>query len=66
MDPISTTGAVSSIRAALQVLVVGCPPVDAACHLPFKEAELAQCHNILSQTQDNRVQALQYTQEVEY
>lgn len=56
MDPISPTGAVSSIRAALQVLVVGCPPVDAACHLvTFKRAELAQCHNILSQTQDNKL-----------
>lgn len=32
MDPISPTGAVSSIRAVLQVLAVGCEPVDTARH----------------------------------
>lgn len=70
MDPISPTGAVSSIRAALQVLAVGCTPVDAARHsLTFKRHELAQqrkqCQSILSQTQDNRLSS-GATQEVEY
>lgn len=59
MDSISPTGAVSSIRAALQVLAVGCTPVDIAHRsLMFKRAELAQqrkqCHNIKSWT-DNRL-----------
>lgn len=70
MDPISPTRVVSSIRAALQVLAVGCAPLDTAHHpLDFKRAELARqrksCHNILSQSLDNRLSS-GTTQEVEY
>lgn len=58
MDPISPTGAVSSIRAAIQVLAACSTPLDTARRsLTFKRAESAgqrkQRHNISSQTRDN-------------